>query len=96
MSGKITRRQAIQVGAALGASSLLSPPVLTFAQGETPISYRSSSHTEVVHGDGDVVTFTTSMDVSGENVTFTVANGNSQTWGTFSQSGWLNRTASCN
>jgi hypothetical protein len=65
-------------------------------QGETPISYRSSSHTDVVHGDGDVVTFTTSMDVSGDNATFTVKNGNSQTWGTFSQSGWLNRTASCN
>ncbi len=37
MSLKITRRQVVQAGVALGASAVFSPPVLTFAQGETPI-----------------------------------------------------------
>jgi branched-chain amino acid transport system substrate-binding protein len=33
----ITRRRIVQAGAALGASAIFSPPILTFAQGETPI-----------------------------------------------------------
>jgi branched-chain amino acid transport system substrate-binding protein len=33
----LTRRQVIKTGAALGTSTLFSPPILTFAQGETPI-----------------------------------------------------------
>jgi branched-chain amino acid transport system substrate-binding protein len=33
----ITRRRIMQAGAALGASALASPPILTYAQGETPI-----------------------------------------------------------
>src|SRR6185503_17932032 len=33
----LTRRQIVKTGAALGASTLFSPPILTFAQGETPI-----------------------------------------------------------
>lgn len=35
--GTITRRRIIKVGAALGASALASPPILTYAQGETPV-----------------------------------------------------------
>ena len=31
------RRTIIKTGAALGASAVFSPPILTFAQGETPI-----------------------------------------------------------
>jgi branched-chain amino acid transport system substrate-binding protein len=37
MVRKITRRRLVQAGAALGAAPLFSPPILSFAQGETPI-----------------------------------------------------------
>src|SRR5215467_14808470 len=37
MIHKITRRRLVQAGAALGAAPLFSPPILSFAQGETPI-----------------------------------------------------------
>ena len=33
----ITRRRLMQAGAALGAAALASPPILTYAQGETPL-----------------------------------------------------------
>jgi branched-chain amino acid transport system substrate-binding protein len=37
MQAKFSRRRVVQVGAALAASTLSSPPILTYAQGETPI-----------------------------------------------------------
>jgi branched-chain amino acid transport system substrate-binding protein len=37
MQAKISRRRVVQAGAALAASTLSSPPILTYAQGETPI-----------------------------------------------------------
>jgi len=37
MVHRITRRRLVQAGAALGAAPLFSPPILSFAQGETPI-----------------------------------------------------------
>ncbi len=37
MQAKISRRRLVQAGAALAASTLSSPPILTYAQGETPI-----------------------------------------------------------
>src|SRR5262249_3892813 len=37
MVDKITRRRLVQTGAAIGAAPLFSPPILSFAQGETPI-----------------------------------------------------------
>jgi branched-chain amino acid transport system substrate-binding protein len=37
MQAKFSRRRVVQAGAALAASTLSSPPVLTYAQGETPI-----------------------------------------------------------
>src|SRR5215813_14776810 len=37
MVHKITRRRLVQAGAALGTAPLFSPPILSFAQGETPI-----------------------------------------------------------
>jgi branched-chain amino acid transport system substrate-binding protein len=57
MQGKISRRHLVQAGAALGASTLFSPPTLTFAQGETPI--RVGMHdpltgTYAAEGDSEV------------------------------------------
>jgi branched-chain amino acid transport system substrate-binding protein len=57
MQGKISRRHLVQVGAALSASTLFSPPVLAFAQGETPI--RVGMHdpltgTYAAEGDSEV------------------------------------------
>ena len=57
MQAKISRRHLVQAGAALGASTLFSPPVLTFAQGETPI--RVGMHdpltgTYAAEGDSEV------------------------------------------
>jgi branched-chain amino acid transport system substrate-binding protein len=57
MRGKISRRHLVQAGVALGASTLFSPPVLTFAQGETPI--RVGMHdpltgTYAAEGDSEV------------------------------------------
>jgi branched-chain amino acid transport system substrate-binding protein len=37
MVRKITRRRVMQAGAAIGVAPLFSPPILSFAQGETPI-----------------------------------------------------------
>lgn len=37
MQAKFSRRRVVQAGAALAASTLSSPPILTYAQGETPI-----------------------------------------------------------
>jgi branched-chain amino acid transport system substrate-binding protein len=37
MQAKFSRRRVVQTGAALAASTLSSPPILTYAQGETPI-----------------------------------------------------------
>ncbi len=37
MQAKITRRRVVQAGAALAASTLGSPPILSYAQGETPV-----------------------------------------------------------
>ena len=37
MNFKLTRRQMVQAGAALGTSAVFSPSVLAFAQGETPV-----------------------------------------------------------
>jgi branched-chain amino acid transport system substrate-binding protein len=37
MVRKITRRRVMQAGAAIGIAPLFSPPILSFAQGETPI-----------------------------------------------------------
>jgi branched-chain amino acid transport system substrate-binding protein len=37
MNKRYTRRRIVQAGAALGAAAMFSPPVLTFAQGETSI-----------------------------------------------------------
>ncbi|HVY59571.1 MAG TPA: ABC transporter substrate-binding protein [Xanthobacteraceae bacterium] len=37
MKSRISRRQVIRTGAALGATAVFSPPILSFAQGETPI-----------------------------------------------------------
>ena len=37
MLRKITRRRLVQAGAAVGVSPLFAPPILSFAQGETPI-----------------------------------------------------------
>ena len=37
LTNSFDRRTVIKTGAALGASALFSPPILTFAQGETPI-----------------------------------------------------------
>ena len=37
MVRKITRRRLVQAGAAIGVAPIFSPPILSFAQGETPI-----------------------------------------------------------
>ena len=37
VSANITRRRLVQAGSALGAAALASPPILSYAQGETPI-----------------------------------------------------------
>src|SRR5690349_24281063 len=37
MQHRFTRRRIVKAGATLGATAIFSPPILTFAQGETPI-----------------------------------------------------------
>ena len=57
MQGKISRRGVVQAGAALGASTIFSPPVLTFAQGETPIKigmHDPLTGTYAAEGDSEV------------------------------------------
>ena len=53
----ITRRRIVQAGAALGASAIFSPPILTFAQGETPIKigmHDPLTGTYAAEGDSEV------------------------------------------
>jgi branched-chain amino acid transport system substrate-binding protein len=53
----INRRGVLKAGAALGASTLFSPPILTFAQGETPIKiglHDPLTGTYAAEGDSEV------------------------------------------
>ena len=57
MKFTLTRRQVVKTGAAIGASTLFSPPILTFAQGETPIKigmHDPMTGTYAAEGDSEV------------------------------------------
>jgi branched-chain amino acid transport system substrate-binding protein len=57
MKYKLTRRHVVKAGAALGASTLFSPPILAFAQGETPIKigmHDPLTGTYAAEGDSEV------------------------------------------
>jgi branched-chain amino acid transport system substrate-binding protein len=57
MLRKITRRRLVQAGAAVGVSPLFAPPILSFAQGETPIKigmHDPLTGTYAAEGDSEV------------------------------------------
>jgi branched-chain amino acid transport system substrate-binding protein len=57
LTSPFNRRTIIKTGAALGASTLFSPPILTFAQGETPIKigmHDPLTGTYAAEGDSEV------------------------------------------
>jgi hypothetical protein len=51
--------------------------------GDTPITHRKLRNGEVMTEDGETVTWTQRMSVSGGYLTFLIVNGHSHTWGDF-------------
>jgi hypothetical protein len=56
---------------------------------DTCLDMKTSHKQGILTAPNDVATFTLSMQAQSGTLTFGVSNGNSQTWGTFGNSGWL-------